>query len=812
MPDMRAIERQRKHTMDVMKALPKGLIFDGKSNWFAFKHKFLLYASQLGWMPEDCFNCLCWSLTGKAADFYAILLEQKHTLNYRQLLNKLESRFGAKELPATAQGLFQKATQAPRETLEDWADRIMTLATRAFKGLPEHYSNSQAVVRFCQGLTDKEAGHHVCIQEPKSMEQALNGIKWYQYVHQSMYTGTRRDSQSHEYDEPANIYQVSETSTRGGAEYFSVSPQLANLQEEIRDIKSELDQYVNESNRETTAVRSVTDPAPKPPVSNGENRLDSMEGKIDKLENAVQKLLKLAQPRPQHYQGGNYRRDKAPGRGGRDWIKDEECYACGEKGHFAKDCMTVQAPQGYHDLNHRGSGVGANPRPSHPDNTREFPAQPNLREICAQPILRDSRGVGSPKVCRLKCVNQISIGRDANEVNSQRLVEDHLTSIESANSFGRLLPAREVVDQLGHCRLHNFDRRDQALLGQVRLARGRLDNRWIKVAVREARSKNVWDHDWIRQHINNPDARLQARRLQRPNCEERSEDQARPSSSTCSPVRFPRPEGRVEPPPVARVLSVSTSQGTTSSKSLVRTVRGTRSNTSMSSSPHHGGGRRARQRRRRRRRRQERTGNNYLEKAPKFETVVRPREQQMRVEMPLLDSSGPTIAPGSSGAQCPIPNCSGDGSKRHAFECHLPAIFREELHGQEITVRRIGALSMIASWLLGDRATLRSLANYYHLMDAGTTFDQSVTHDQQRAMLDMCIQMGTKPPSSSGLENSTRPLVFTSASGCRASGNFDISSENYFFFHICQYFLRCRASAYFKIFRGLVIRVVPCWE
>ena len=29
-----------------------------------------------------------------------------------------------------------------------------------------------------------------------------------------------------------------------------------------------------------------------------------------------------------------------------------------------------------------------------------------------------------------------------------------------------------------------------------------------------------------------------------------------------------------------------------------------------------------------------------------------------------------------------------------------------------------------------------------------------------------------------GLENSTRLFVFTSASGCRASENFDISSEN----------------------------------
>ena len=264
MPDMRAIERQRKHTMDVMKALPKGLIFDGKSNWFAFKHKFSLYASQLGWTPEDCFNCLCWSLTGKAADFYAILLEQKHTLNYRQLLNKLESRFGAKELTATAQGLFQQATQAPRETLEDWADRIMTLATRAFKDLTEHYSNSQAVVRFCQGL----------IKKPVIMFVSKNRNLWNKLLMvlsgTSMYTspctlGHVETAKVTSTMNPANIYQVSETPIRGGGESFSASPQLANLQEEIRGIKSGLDKFlVNKSHREATAVCSVRNPRRNP--------------------------------------------------------------------------------------------------------------------------------------------------------------------------------------------------------------------------------------------------------------------------------------------------------------------------------------------------------------------------------------------------------------------------------------------------------------------------------------------------------------------------------------------------------------------
>jgi hypothetical protein len=55
------------------------------------------------------------------------------------LIRKLEKRFGFRELPETAQVQFNNARQTPEELLEDWADRVLSLATRAFRDLPTHW-------------------------------------------------------------------------------------------------------------------------------------------------------------------------------------------------------------------------------------------------------------------------------------------------------------------------------------------------------------------------------------------------------------------------------------------------------------------------------------------------------------------------------------------------------------------------------------------------------------------------------------------------------------------------------------------------
>ena len=102
---------------------------------------------------------------------------------YMDLIRKLEKRFGFRELPETAQVQFNNACQ----TLEDWANRVLSLATRAFRDLPETHVYQQAVMRLCQGATDKEARSYGSNIRPKNIEEAIDKMRWYQHNYQAIF-------------------------------------------------------------------------------------------------------------------------------------------------------------------------------------------------------------------------------------------------------------------------------------------------------------------------------------------------------------------------------------------------------------------------------------------------------------------------------------------------------------------------------------------------------------------------------------------------------------------------------------------------
>ena len=164
---------------------PKALRFDGKSNWLSFKKKFNSYRKVMKWSETESKDYLMWSLEGKALDFFTITSDiEKYS--FRRIIKKLEARFGVKELTETSKVKFQQASQRPDESLEDWADRVMTLATPAFVDLPEDHLKQEAIAKFSQGCCDKDAGKHACFEHPSTMEEALNLVKHHQYISQAV--------------------------------------------------------------------------------------------------------------------------------------------------------------------------------------------------------------------------------------------------------------------------------------------------------------------------------------------------------------------------------------------------------------------------------------------------------------------------------------------------------------------------------------------------------------------------------------------------------------------------------------------------
>ena len=165
---------------------PKALRFDGKTNWLSFKKKFDSYRNVMKWTEEESKDYLMWSLEGKALDFLTITKIDLEKYSFRRIMKKLETRFGVKELMETSKAKFRQAFQKQDESLEDWADRVMTLATPAFVDLPEDHLKKEAIARFCQGCTDKEAAKHACFEQPETMEEALNLVKHHQYISQAV--------------------------------------------------------------------------------------------------------------------------------------------------------------------------------------------------------------------------------------------------------------------------------------------------------------------------------------------------------------------------------------------------------------------------------------------------------------------------------------------------------------------------------------------------------------------------------------------------------------------------------------------------
>jgi hypothetical protein len=337
-----------------LKKMPRGFdktlhfdgLTDGRGDDFdSFKFKFKSYARAFDWSEEECRYCLCWSLQGPAAKYHTLISSGKGPLTYKQLMKKLEKRFGGEELVETAQARFNQACQEPRETLEVWADRIQMLAMKAFKQLPESYAASQAVNRFCLGLDDREASKDACLKRFKTMDEAKDYVHYFLHIsNANVKTKSSRRTSSRDQEEQVNVYEA------------SISQD--DFRKEIQKLQSYFDKkisMISKSNcnqrqsgygrgRNFQQNRNQNDYRTYQQSNRGQynyNQNNSSRGRGDWGRPAQGRGARNwnngAWNRPTQETGGNDNRGSNTGL--------NECYHCGEAGHIRSDCKKWLATQ-----------------------------------------------------------------------------------------------------------------------------------------------------------------------------------------------------------------------------------------------------------------------------------------------------------------------------------------------------------------------------------------------------------------------------------------------------------------------------------
>jgi hypothetical protein len=269
------------------------------------------------WTPDEAKDYLCWCLEGKASDFYATVVARDRNIGILELLHKLEKRFGGAQLPDTAQVELANSKQRPNESIEEWADRVLLLAVRAFPDLPEEYMYRQAVKKICHGCIDRDAGQYVVNLNLGSVEMTIDRIKSYQFNHQSIFDRGRKevrevvaspDNNESSDEDMTNTNKVCQTSQK-----VKKKDQLYELTKQMGDLQS---------------------------------TMRSLLMQFEKLHTPTQRSSSRSPVRS---------RSASP---------DSKCYTCGGKGHFMRDCprnnpdnkqaLTKQVT--FSDLNEKGSG------------------------------------------------------------------------------------------------------------------------------------------------------------------------------------------------------------------------------------------------------------------------------------------------------------------------------------------------------------------------------------------------------------------------------------------------------------------------
>lgn len=161
------------HGGDKIKIQP----FDGSVPWRAWFRQFQQVSSR---MPEeseeDKLVRLQSCFSGRALVYYGLLPDSEIN-DYHVLTQRMSSRFGSVESAKTAQNQLAILRQRIDESIDEYAQRALTLAMDAYAQYEPRVIHESAVQAFLRGATETDAGIAVMDQNPIDMDDAKRRLK-----------------------------------------------------------------------------------------------------------------------------------------------------------------------------------------------------------------------------------------------------------------------------------------------------------------------------------------------------------------------------------------------------------------------------------------------------------------------------------------------------------------------------------------------------------------------------------------------------------------------------------------------------------
>ena len=306
---------------------PKMSTFDGRNDWRPFYTQFAYIAARYRWTDEQRLDKLVECLRDKALKFFSTRPDIEKN-NFDALCEKLNERFGKKDLPHIIRRQLQDVRQDTEETLEEFEERVRDMAVDGYPNMSDICIQTVAVDAFLKGCNNKQAYLTAMDKNPANLDEARQYLKS-AITNQRLILGVKK----------TDIKRVTFKSSQS-TESDSEEDETTSMHK-IRTIQ-QTQEPKNVSSRKEISY---------------ETRLSSIENKVKNIENdnretkaSINQILDILKrqnsttPRSRSNSGERYKiSNQSP-------TRNFSCFNCQQEGHFALECPNRRfrspSPQG----------------------------------------------------------------------------------------------------------------------------------------------------------------------------------------------------------------------------------------------------------------------------------------------------------------------------------------------------------------------------------------------------------------------------------------------------------------------------------